>query len=83
LPIANRGGLLHYAFCAKCAEKPHGDGLYTPAAKCVYSINTHLRIPHLFGIQEIGNFAWKMRTYPEAKDFPWIEEEMEISFICK
>jgi len=56
-----------YTFCAKCAEKTHGDGLCAPAAKYVHCINTHLSIPHLFGIQEIGNFARKMLTFPEAR----------------
>lgn len=56
-----------YAFCAKCAEKTHGNGLCTSAAKCVHCINTRLRIPHLFGIQEIVNFVRKMLKYPEAR----------------
>ena len=56
-----------YAFSAKCADKTRGDGLCTPATKCVHCINTHLRIPHLFGIQETGNFARKLLTFPEAR----------------
>jgi len=84
LPIANRDGLLTRTPSMQSVLRKLVVMGYIPQLLNLYTLLTHICVfPIYLEFEKLGILHEKCVHIQRQEDFPWIEEEMEISFVCK